>query len=138
MWKRLCGVAVIVAVSGEAHAKPKFQLDPTEKRVVLISDLYADPTCNPRQFQGAVVKRLFDDDHVTVAGFILELPDGSRDFINVDVDLKGLSLNASGRIIGGLKTLLTQGHVVDITAKFCASGHIPNLDAVREVPPWDH
>jgi hypothetical protein len=132
-------VAVIVALSvGSAQAEPKFQLDPTSKRVVLISDLYADPTCNPRQFQGEVVKRLFEDDRVTVAGFILELPDGSRDFINVDADYEGLSLNAVGWIIRGLKTLLTQGHVVDVTVKFCASGHIPNLDAVREVPPLEH
>ena len=125
----------MVAVSFSAQAEPKFQLDATSKRVVLISDLHNDPTCTPRQFRGTVVKRLFEDDRVTVAGFILELPDGSRDFINVDADLKGVSLNASGWIIRGLQTLLTQGHVVDVTGQFCAAGHIANLDVIREVQP---
>ena len=128
-------LGAIVAVSSSAKAEPKFQLDPTGKRVVLISDLYNDPTCPARQFRGTVVKRLFEDDRVSVAGFILELPDGSRDFINVDVDHTGLTLNASGWIIRGLETLLTQGHVVDVTGKSCAAGHIANLHAVREVPP---
>ena len=128
-------LGAIVAVSSSAKAEPKFQLDPTGKRVVLISDLYNDPTCPARQFRGTVVKRLFEDDRVSVAGFILELPDGSRDFINVDVDHTGLTLNASGWIIRGLETLLTQGNVVDVTGKLCAAGHIANLDAVREVPP---
>ena len=128
-------LGAIVAVSSSAKAEPKFQLDPTGKRVVLISDLYNDPTCPARQFRGTVVKRLFEDDRVSVAGFILELPDGSRDVINVDVDHTGLTLNASGWIIRGLETLLTQGQVVDVTGKLCAAGHIANLDAVREVPP---
>jgi hypothetical protein len=131
-WLRAIGLIASVGVGG-AHAEPTFQLDPTSKRVVLISNLYADPTCTPRQFRGAVVKRLFEDDRVTVAGFIIELLDDSRDFINVDVDLKGLSLNASGWIIRGLQTLLTQGHVVDVTVKFCAADYIANLDTVREV-----
>jgi hypothetical protein len=75
------------------------------------------------------------DDRVSVAGFILELPDGSRDFINVDVDHTGLTLNASGWIIRGLQTLLTQGHVVDVTVKSCSlAGYIVNLDAVRQSP----
>ena len=53
---------------------------------MLISNLYNDSSCAPRQLRGAVVKRQFEDDRVSVAGFILELPDGSRDFINIDVD----------------------------------------------------
>jgi hypothetical protein len=126
---------MVVALSGSAQAEPKYQLDPTSNRVVLISNLYNNPTCTARQFRGTVVKRLFEDDRVSVAGFILELPDGSRDFINVDVDHTGQTLNASGWIIRGLETLLTQGQVVDVTGKLCAAGHIANLDAVREVPP---
>jgi hypothetical protein len=41
-----------------------------------------------RQFRGAVVKRQFADDRVSIAGFILELPGGSHDFINVDVAIR--------------------------------------------------
>jgi hypothetical protein len=104
----------------------------------LVSNLYNDLTCAPRQFRGTVVKRQFEDDRVSVAGFVLELPDGSRDFINVDVDHTGLTLNASGWIIRGLQTLLAQGHVVDVTVKSCSvAGYTVSLDAVREVPPED-
>ena len=136
MLKRLFLIAFVVVVSSSAQAEPSFQLDPIGKSVVLLSDLYSDFTCPPRQFRGAVVKRRFADDRVSVAGFILELPDGSRDFINVDVDHTGLTLKASGWIIRGLQTLLTQDHVVDVNVKSCSTaGYVVNLDGVHEVPP---
>ena len=136
MLKRLFLIALIVVVSSSAQAEQAFQLDPTGKWVVSMSNLYNESTCLPREFRGVVVKRQFEDDRVSVAGFILEFPDGSRDFINVDVDHTGLTLNASGWIIRGLQTLLTRGHVVDVTVKSCA-GYIVNLDGIREVPPED-
>jgi hypothetical protein len=80
--------------------------------------------------RGTVAKRQFEDDRVTVAGFVFELPDGSRDFIGVSLDTHGLTLNASGLIIRGLQTLLDEGNVVDITAKSC-DGYFVILNAVR-------
>jgi hypothetical protein len=135
MIERLCLISAIAAAGvGSAQAEPTFQLDPTSSRVVSISKLYADPTCTPRQLRGTVVKRLFEDNRVMVAGFILELPDGSRDFINIDADFNGLTLKASGWIIRGLQMMLTHGNVVEVTVKSCAATHVANLDAVREVP----
>jgi hypothetical protein len=124
---------------GVAYAEPQFQLDPTEKRVVLITNLYPPvETCDPRRFRGKVVTRQFEDDRITIDGFVIEHADGSRNFINVSADMKGLSLNASGWIIRGLQTLLAEGHTVDVVVKFCGvAGHILNLDAVRAVPPWE-
>jgi hypothetical protein len=58
--------------------------------------------------------------------------------INVDADFTGLTLRASGWIIRGLERMLTHGNVVEVTMKFCAIGHIGNLDAVREVPASEH
>jgi hypothetical protein len=137
--KAMFVVVVALLPNTAVMAEPTFQLDPTSKRVVSISNLYNDPTCDPRQFRGKVVKRQFEEDQVTVEGFVLEHPDGSRDFIGVNLDGKGLSLNTSGWIIRGLQTLLAEGHVVDVTVKFCGvSGHFVMLDAVREVPPWEH
>jgi hypothetical protein len=138
MWKWLC---LVIAMSvGGAQAEPTFQLDPSGKRVVSLSNLYPPTeTCDPHQFRGRVVERQFRDDRVTVTSFVLEFADGSRDFINVDTHFKGLTLNASGWIIRGLQTLLVEGHVVDVVVKFCGvSGHIINLDIVREVSPWEH
>ena len=99
-----------------------------------IEPLRTTSTCDPRPLRGTVAKRQFDDDRVTVAGFILEFPDGSRHFIGIDLDTQGLTLNASGWVIRGLQTLLTQGNVVDVTVKSC-DGYLAMLDAVLEVPP---
>lgn len=137
MWKWLC--LVIVVSIGGAQAEPTFQLDPSGERVVLISNLYPPTeTCDPRQLRGRVVDRQFRDDRVTITSFVLEFPDGSRDFINVDTHLKGLTLNASGWIIRGLQTLLAQSHVVDVVVKVCGvSGQTINLDTVREALPLE-
>ena len=137
MWKRLFLIAFIVVVSSGIQAKPAFQLDSSGKRVVLLSDLYNDSRCTVREFRAVVIKRQFEEDRVSVAGLILELPDGSRDFVNVDVEHTGLTLNASGWIIRGLETLLNQGRVVDVIVKSCNFDYIINLEAVREVPPED-
>jgi hypothetical protein len=67
-------LGVIVAISFSAQAEPKFQLDPTGKRGVLISDLYNDPTCSARQFRGMVVKRLFDGLSLNASGWIVRGP----------------------------------------------------------------
>ena len=137
MLKQLVLVAAVVAMSG-AQAEPTFQLDASSARVVSLSNLYDDPTCTPRRMRGKVVKRQFDDGAILVTGFVMENPDGSRDFVNVGVDTKNLSMNARGWIARGLQTLLAEGHVVDAVVKLCgAAGHILDLDAVREVPPWE-
>ncbi|MBV8508628.1 MAG: hypothetical protein JO289_00545 [Xanthobacteraceae bacterium] len=137
MWKRLFLIAFIVVVSSSAQAKPAFELDSNGKWVVLLSNLYHDDTCMVRDFRGVVIKRQFEDDRVSIAGLILELPDDSRDFINVDVGHAGLTLNGSGWIIRGLEALLTQGRVVDVSVKSCSFEYVLNLEAVREVPPED-
>ncbi|MFZ0837503.1 MAG: hypothetical protein WAM77_08620 [Xanthobacteraceae bacterium] len=95
MCKWLFLIAFVVVVSSSAQAKPAFQLDPSGKWVVLLFGLYNDSRCSVREFRGVVIKRQFEDDRVSIAGLILELSDGSRDFINVDVDHTGLTLNAS-------------------------------------------
>jgi hypothetical protein len=139
MLKQLVLVAAVVAMSGAAQAEPTFQLDASSTRVVSLSNLYDDPTCTPRRMRGKVVKRQFDDGAVLVSGFVIENPDGSRDFVNVGVDTKNLSMNASGWIVRGLQTLLAEGRVVDAIVKQCgAAGHILDLDAVSALPPWEH
>jgi len=133
MSKRLWLITALVAAGvGIAQAEPSFQFDPTNSRVVSISNLYKDSTCDPRPFRGTIAKRQFDDDRVNVAGFILEFPDGSRQFVGVDLDTHGLTLNASGWVIRGLQTLLTQGDVVDVIVKAC-DGYLAMLDGVLEV-----
>jgi hypothetical protein len=133
MNKRVCLIAAVAAAGvGIAQAEPTFQLDPASNRVVSISKLSKNSTCDPQPFRGTVAKRQFEDDRVTVAGFILELPDGSRHFIGVDLDTQGLTLNSSGWVIRGLQTLLTQGNIVDITVKSCDS-YFVKLDAVLAV-----
>jgi hypothetical protein len=133
MTKRLCLIAAVVAAGiNSAQAEPAFQFDPASNRVVSISNLSKGSTCDARPFRGTVTKRQFEDDRVTVAGFILELPDGSRHFVGVDLDTQGLTLNRSGWVIRGLQTLLTQGNFVDVSVKSC-DGYFVKLDAVLAV-----
>ena len=135
MTKRLCLITALVAAGVViAQAEPAFQFNSDSNRVVSISNLYKASMCDPRPFRGTVAKRQFDDDRVTVAGFILEVPDGSRHFIGIDLDTQGLTLNASGWVIRGLQTLLTQGNAVEVTVKSC-DGYFVMLDAVIEVRP---
>ena len=84
MLKHLVLVAAVVAMSG-AQAEPTFQLDASSTRVVSLSNLYDDPSCTPRRMRGKVVKRQYDDGAILVTGFVIENPDGSRDFVNVGV-----------------------------------------------------
>jgi hypothetical protein len=88
MWKWLCLVAVTCL--GGAQAAPTVQLDFSGQRVVSIFDLYDDPTCAPRPLRVKVVKRQFAQDAVTVENFVIELPDGVREFVGVDVDMQNL------------------------------------------------
>jgi hypothetical protein len=132
-------LCVVVAMGvASAQAEPTFQLDASSKRVMSLSNLYTDPSCDPRPMRGKVVKRDFEEDGIVVSSFVLELPDGTRDLINVGVDLNDLSMNARGWIVRGLQTLLAVGHEVAAVVDVCGvSGHILMLDAVREVPPWE-
>jgi hypothetical protein len=133
MTKLLSLIAAVVAAGvGFAQAEPTFQLDPASNRVVSISNLSENSRCDPRPLRGTVAKRHFEDDRVTIAGFILELPDGSRHFVGVDLDTQGMTLKSSGWVIRGLQTLLTQGNVVDVSLKSC-DNYFVKLDAVLAV-----
>jgi hypothetical protein len=78
-------------------------------RVVELSGLSSP--CDPNStriadFQGTVVKRNFASDQIRLTGFVIELADGSRDYINVydlPEDLGRLDLSW---IVPGLQTLL--------------------------------
>src|SRR5262245_11922402 len=134
----LCVVVVAMGVAS-AQAGPTFQLDASNKRVVLLSNLYDDPSCVPQPMRGKVVKRDFKEDGTVVSNFVLELPDGERELIGVGVDLNDLNRNARGWIVRGLQTLLAVDQEVATVVDFCGvSGHLPMLDAVREVQPWEH
>jgi hypothetical protein len=137
LMKRLILFVAIVAMSA-AQAEPTFQLDASGNRVVSLSNLYDDPGCSSGRIRGKVVKRQFDDGAIHVIGFVIENANGSRDFVNVGVDTENLNMNAKGWVLRGLQTLLAEGHVVDPVIKACgAAGRFLNLDAVREVPPWE-
>lgn len=43
------------------------------------------PKCRQTKFEGTVAKRIFDDDALNVTGFVLEVVDGTREYVNVAV-----------------------------------------------------
>lgn len=108
----LCAEAVCAAVmvrqNGSGH---------TTK----LSGLYDDASCSPKLFSGKVVKREFSADAVTLDGFVIERPDGTRTFINVVVS-SDLDMNTRPAVYDGLQRLTRAGRTVRGIALACGAG----------------
>lgn len=85
---------------------------------------------------GRVVGRQFAQDQMTLTGFVLELQDGERQFINVDtmISLDQFSVDRASRtwVISGLQRMLNVNNVITGTVQYCAgSGHIAVLNSLN-------
>ncbi len=135
--KRTVSNAIPTATSTETSgldASPSYQLDPDAKKVISLSNLYPDQSCSKAAapLSGKVVQRKFGDDGLTVIGLVIEAPDGTRSFVNVDVSLDGADQVTRSWIMRGLQTLLVEGRSGQINYRACgAAGRVLELDAVR-------
>jgi hypothetical protein len=78
------------------------------------------------------VKRQLGKDGLTLTGFVLEEPDGSREFINVNVKLDTMSMVTRSWVANGLHTLLAEGRSAEVYIRLCgAAGRVEVLDALR-------
>jgi hypothetical protein len=94
--------------------------------------LPCDPNAGIALFQGTVVKRDFASNEIDLKGFVIELVDGSRNYINVDDLPKDFDRAALSWIVPGLQTLLREGRKVRGTMQLCgASGGVKYLDSVK-------
>jgi hypothetical protein len=118
---------------GESTDVPKYALDASETSVLAVSNLYTDNTCAPLAPQkGTVVKRNFDTDGIAITGFVLEEPDGTREFINVSLALDNADMVTRGWVMRGVQTLLAIGRTTVVAIKACgAAGRVLQLDAAR-------
>ena len=67
-----------------------------------------------------------------MTGIILQAEDGSREFINVDVDTNNLDAVTKSWVLRGLQSLLLEGRSVVLNLKSCgASGRASYVEAVR-------
>ena len=118
---------------GEEPGVPKYELDASSTNVLAVSNLYSDNACAPLPPQrGTVVKRNFDTDGIAITGFVLEEPDGTREFVNVSLALDNANMVTRGWVMRGVQTLLAVGRTTVVAIKACgAAGRVLQLDAAR-------
>jgi hypothetical protein len=123
----LATVAFTAFVIGSAYAELRFQRNGND--VVGIFDLYSDASCKLRPLHGKVVQRRFEDDAMTIKGFVVERSDGTRDYVNVS--LPDESMFNTNLAIYGLQRLIRQGRIVQGRVLCCgAAGRVGTLEAI--------
>ena len=111
---------------------PRYQLDGTKTKLLSLSNLSPDSECWGARAAGKIVKRQFGNDGLTLTGFVLEEPDGSREFINVEVKLDILDAATRSWIANGLHALLAEGRSAETYIRLCgAAGRVVVLDALQ-------
>lgn len=128
----LIGTAMAGPSLAQAPApEPMYRVD-AKGNVIALGNLTSGLDCLPDRLSGRVVKRTFNDDGILLQSFVLEYPEGERDFINVSIDHLGASnMVTVGHVVQGLQRLVREGRVVDIAAQRCgAAGRVLYLDAV--------
>ncbi len=124
-------ISTIVA-SESFPVVPRYQLDRTNTKLLSLSNLSPDSDCWGAWTTGKVVKRQFGEDGVTLKGVVLEEPDGSREFINVDVSLDKIDMATRSWVANGLQTLLAKGRSAEAYIRLCgAAGRVEMLDALQ-------
>jgi hypothetical protein len=114
---------------------PTYQLDSSQTKVIALSNLTSDNDCSGGQETGKIVKREFGKDGLNLIGVVIEQPDGSREFINVEVDLDKTDNVTRSWVMKGLQSLLAEGRSVQIDVRLCgAAGRVKMIDAIRERP----
>jgi hypothetical protein len=96
-----------------------------------ISGLFADPDCSPMKLRGKIVKRNFNENGVTITGFVIEAQNGSRTFVNVDIPDR-LDMVTLDYVTHGLQTLLLEGRYAHVGVRACGvSGGVLSLESVK-------
>lgn len=112
---------------------PAYHLDRSRTKVIALSNLSSDRDCTNGQEAGKIIKREFSKDGLKMTGIVLEEPDGSRGFVNIDVSLDKLDNATRSWVVKGLQTLLAEGRSVKLSVKLCgAAGRVMMIDAIRE------
>jgi hypothetical protein len=119
-------------MAAQISAAPRYQLDGTNTKLLSLSNLSPDSDCWGARAVGRVVKREFGNDGLTLRGFVLEEPDGSREFINVEVKLDNVDEVTRSWVANGLHTLLAEGRLSEAYVRLCgAAGRVEMLDALQ-------
>jgi len=111
---------------------PRYQLDDASGELVSLSNLNPSPDCVGALTTGKIVRREFRKDGLVPTGIVVEAPDGSREFVNADVELAGTDNATRGWVLRGLQTLLSEGRFAERYVRLCgAAGRVEVLDALR-------
>jgi hypothetical protein len=120
------------AASSPTSDQPLYHLDKSGSAVVSLSNLYPDRNCSAQKTAGRIAKREFAKDGLTLSGVVIEELDGSREYVNVGVELDKADAVTKSWMMRGLHTLLAEGRSVDADIMACgASGRMKMLNAIR-------
>jgi hypothetical protein len=77
-----------LAPSESPSGQPAYQLDGSQTKVISLSNLFPSQDCTPRgSTAGKIARREFSKDGLKITGVVIEQSDGTREFVNVDVNL---------------------------------------------------
>src|ERR1035441_825410 len=123
-------IAVTMSLAGTATAEIRYTQNGTHQTTRL-GGLSDDPSCTMINIGGKVVQRNFAKDGVTMSGFAVEMPDGTRQHVNVWIS-DDLNMAEKSIVYDGLQRLLREGREMKGQATACgAAGRILMLDSVR-------
>jgi hypothetical protein len=125
-----------LAPSESPFGQPAYQLDGSQTKVISLSNLFPSQDCTPRgSTAGTIARREFSKDGLKITGVVIEQSDGTREFVNVDVNLDNSDMVTRSWVMKGLQTLLAEGRSVHLDLRLCgAAGRVEMIDAIREQP----
>lgn len=121
-----------VLAATAAQAEPRYEQNDKGQIISIVGLSDVHEGCHPAEISGVVVKREFAKDEITLSGVVVELPHGTRCFINVVAVPERLPMAQRSNLIAGLQILTKVGRAVSMLVDSCgAAGRTLLLDAIK-------
>ncbi len=113
----ICFGAVVLMNAVTATAQIRYRQN-NKWETTELSGLFGEPDCSSSPLRGKVVKREFAEDALTVKAFVVEIPNGTREFVNVELP-ENLDRATQSIVLDGLQRLLREGRDVNGVVEIC-------------------
>jgi hypothetical protein len=125
-------IAGLVLTVSSLQAAPRYSQNEKGQVTSIVGLSDSREGCHPSEMSGVVVKREFQKDEISLSGIVVELPDGTRSFINVIAVPESLPMAQRSNFVTGLQILTKVGRTVSLLVDACgAAGRMLLLDAIK-------